>query len=496
MPKPFRVQDRLGSCPIYPLLIPSFFLLHGFARFLDLIPVYDLVIYYFIAAMIIVISVVIAKYFLGSYRKAAAIIGFISLAYFFFGDIQTAIKSIPGLGIIGRYQFLLSTFLIVISLLYVAIKQSKSTFRKLSIYLNLLFLLLCLYDLGVVLIGLRPDKQDVVNQTAMKDKCMQCKTPDIYLIILDEYAGVKTLKERFNYDNSAFTAFFRKYQFFTPENPKSNYSATAISVASLLTMDVIPWAVKHDSLIPEDHARAEKTMDTCQVVRLLKEYNYEFINHSIFNIAEQPSKFDPELLPTKLKLITAQTFANKFNKDLFGSIQANLGARFSWAERYHEDAFRNGNKKLIDLTTQTLARKSDHPKFVYTHLLMPHGPYVFDSLGRKVANKAFKDLTGGEEDSLYLSYLVYTNKVVTTFVDKIMTATKSNAVIMVMSDHGYRKNLKYIKSDVNDNFNAIYIPGKDYSLYYDTMSNMNQFRLLFNTLFRSDLKLKPDKSYF
>ena len=483
--------------PFYPLLIPAFFLLHGYARFLDLIPLSDLCIYYLVSGSIITVALLLCRRYLKSVRKAAIVIGVCSILYFFFGDIQLAILGIPALSGLGKYSSLIIIFLILISLIAVSLKRSKGNFVRLTSYLNVVFVIFCLFDLIVIVSVFTARKKESKTEISSDVRhCHSCVTPDIYLVILDEYAGVKSLKSNFNFDNSAFAGFFKSRGFFVPESTHSNYSATAISMASLFTMNKVLWAVKRNKLIAEDHARAEQMMDTSMVTRILKDYHYSFYNYSIFNLASQASRFDPGFLPTQLKLITAQTFATKFTKDVFGSIQAGLGARFRWAEEYHENAFRNGNQRLMDLTLSSTSNKSQKPKFVYTHLLMPHTPYVFDSLGHQVRNKAFKDLRKGEEDSLYLSYLVYTNKIIITFVDSLMTATKNKAVVMVMSDHGYRKHAPYEIGKVNDNFSAVFIPGGDYHLYYDSVSNVNQFRLLFNTMFRARLPLLTDKSYF
>ena len=66
-----------------------------------------------------------------------------------------------------------------------------------------------------------------------------------------------------------------------------------------------------------------------------------------------------------------------------------------------------------------------------------------------------------------------------------------------MSDHGYR----YIKdggaySWFFNNQNAVYFPDGDYSLMYDSISNVNQFRVVFNKLFRLNLPLLKDSVIF
>src|SRR5690349_4955582 len=59
-------------------------------------------------------------------------------------------------------------------------------------------------------------------------------TPDIYLLLLDEYANSAVLKERFNFDNRGFEDSLRQLGFTIPRSVRSNYSQTVLSLPSLL----------------------------------------------------------------------------------------------------------------------------------------------------------------------------------------------------------------------------------------------------------------------
>lgn len=150
--------------------------------------------------------------------------------------------------------------------------------------------------------------------------------------------------------------------------------------------------------------------------------------------------------------------------------------------------------------TRNVARESPgKPKFIYTHFMMPHIPYLYDSTGREIRIDYSNLGTMPEQqfDNAYLQYLVYASNMVSGLVKDIQEATKGNAVIMIMSDHGYR-GMPGEKRPVPwmNNLNAVYIPGKDYRLFYDSVSNVNQFRILFNTLFKTGLPLLPDNMRF
>ncbi|HEU0110529.1 MAG TPA: hypothetical protein VFQ73_06605, partial [Flavisolibacter sp.] len=74
----------------------------------------------------------------------------------------------------------------------------------------------------------------------------------------------------------------------------------------------------------------------------------------------------------------------------------------------------------------------------------------------------------------------------------IKKATQGKAIIMLLSDHGYR----YASNAENyySNLAAIYRPDGVYGSYYDSISNVNQFRVLFNQYFHQNFEILPDRA--
>jgi hypothetical protein len=67
-----------------------------------------------------------------------------------------------------------------------------------------------------------------------------------------------------------------------------------------------------------------------------------------------------------------------------------------------------------------------------------------------------------------------------------------------MSDHGFRymPNGKGLPGYAFNNQNAVYFPDGDYHLFYDSISAVNQFRVIFDKMFRQNLPLLKDSSIF
>ena len=92
----------------------------------------------------------------------------------------------------------------------------------------------------------------------------------------------------------------------------------------------------------------------------------------------------------------------------------------------------------------------------------------------------------------FLQYQVYTNKKVTEFITQLQKETAGKAVILLMSDHGYQPAYEKEKKLAYYNLNAVYLPNRQYSGWYPGISNANQFRVLFNTLYDQRLSLLKD----
>ena len=68
--------------------------------------------------------------------------------------------------------------------------------------------------------------------------------PDIYYIILDEYAGAEALLDDFHYDNSPFLDFLKNRGFAVPSDSLTNYPRTELSVASSLNLEYVNFLTK------------------------------------------------------------------------------------------------------------------------------------------------------------------------------------------------------------------------------------------------------------
>jgi phosphoglycerol transferase MdoB-like AlkP superfamily enzyme len=147
------------------------------------------------------------------------------------------------------------------------------------------------------------------------------------------------------------------------------------------------------------------------------------------------------------------------------------------------------NEKVIDLVKKSTVEKSRRPRFIYAHFLMPHIPFYYDKNGHINDPETIVSQTAAG----YTGYIPYVNSHIESMIAKIQHDNPS-AVIILMGDHGFRSNTP--REHWFKNLNAVYFPDKDYRVLYDSISCANQFRVIFNKLFKQSFPLVKDSSVY
>jgi hypothetical protein len=158
----------------------------------------------------------------------------------------------------------------------------------------------------------------------------------------------------------------------------------------------------------------------------------------------------------------------------------------------------DNNNRIYDHLKDLSAGKAEKARFIYSHFLMPHYPYYFYKDGREFPRSIMLEETS-KSPKPYLEYLQWCNGRFLQLIDTILRNTQGKAIVVFMSDHGFRELLKLKNVDpkyLYSSINAVYLPGRDYRNYYDSMSNVNQFRVILNTSFGQHLLLLPDSAVF
>ena len=324
---------------------------------------------------------------------------------------------------------------------------------------------------------------------AQFSKCDDCTKPDIYLVILDEYAGNTELKELLHFDNAGFENELTKRGFLVIGGSSSNYNSTPYSIASTLNMDYLDLNKKTQN--PGNLDYCYNLIMHNRVINFLTANGYTFYNYSIFDFPRKPSPSYDNLLPNNTKLITEQTFTSRITKDIKADIS--LGKiKMKWVLKKMTYSTLDNNENFIRLTENITSRGSSSPRFVYTHLMMPHSPFFFNSKGQAQPPDTVMSYTHINKHN-YIEYLQYCNKRVLELVDRIIDSSHQPPILLLLGDHGFRNiESNSEKKYLFMNLNAVYLPSKKYTQFYNGMTNVNEFRILLNEQFEQKIPLLKD----
>ena len=305
--------------------------------------------------------------------------------------------------------------------------------------------------------------------------------PDIYCLILDEFAAPESARSLFGYDNSAFCDRLRQMGFFVARDSRSPFLETERALASLLN--------------PNDdgnHGDPFQSARANQVVVFLKERGYRIIEfpaaRAMFMAAADRRYF--------YSLERVSIFFNDFYRTLFErSLLRILPERWSRespdASRYYRERVLQVFEKLPEVM------KIPSPKFVFVHLYCPHEPFIFDARGGPAAAEHFWDHA---DRNAYLQQYIFVSAKMLETATAILASSPRPPVIIIQSDHGYRGSRGRKKwrrrvepAESTRVFNSLYLPGVSADTIAPSLSPLDNFRLIFNLYFATayPLAAKP-----
>lgn len=468
-------------------LLPVFFLFHGYVAYFPQIPILNLVFPLLQIFAGLLITWLFFWYLIGSF-KAAALATFLTLVIFlFFGYIHDMIKAVfPGSMVIG-YRIVLPVFIVLIAGLAVFLRKRKPTLTRWMLYLNVLFLVFLVVDSCLLGFKILNDKK--ANEVVVSSPCSNVSLPDIYLIIADEYSGLQHMRELYQFDNSPFQDSLKYRGFFVANESRSNYDFTPFSVASIMDMDYLKG--DKEEIFSGDPAIGFRAIFQNKFVALLKSWGYNFHNYSIFNFEGSFTETPNSLIPAEERLVLSSTLYSRFRKEAWMPLLLKMDSSGAARKLKYENL--EYNQKVVKVLGQTAKTREKTPRFIYTHLEMPHFPFYYNKDGIPYSYEALKK-DSLQNDQAYLGYLQYANGELLKLADLIVKENQTPPIIILMSDHGRRHYLS-----VNDpkyrfmNLFSIYIPDRNYSQFNDSVSAVNVFRTLLNNSFCQKMPILPHK---
>jgi hypothetical protein len=444
-------------------------------------------------ALVSIFVLTIALFPISRNKHKSAFILFTFLFLFYgYGHIHTALE---GESEFFKQRYFFSFYLAVIGLALFALYKAKSNFvpaSKLLLVISSTLLFFQLFNISAFFIGNeQKGKSTLANETNIQT---QQNLPDIYQIILDGYGSKETLASIYEFNNSDFLGGLSARGFQSPGFTVSNYGSTIQSLASMMNYHYLDFP---EGTYDAHNVKADlhEKIENNTALKFLKNRGYKYVHFSsghfpTFSNANADYSFYVGAFSQTFTLKLFQTTLLKIFERIYSG---SLGET-------KLNAFKNASK-IFDI---------DSPKFTFIHVLSPHPPFLFDKNGRP--NKGVKMEFAADswyEQDKFVGQTEFINNKVLALVDMIQSNSKNPPVILIHSDHGpfsiyknpkYQQSLDsvaYKKMWVNERFqNLISIYSPQPISFPDTVSLVNVFPLIFNTVFKESIPLLENRCFY
>ncbi len=408
---------------VHPFLLAIFPILYLFSRNTDEISGSELVLSLVVVLGGGTVLFFALKFITKSYAKSGLLTTFVIALFYSYGTVRDSLISAASAS--GR-QYTISFYLGVawallsIVALVLVIKWRRH-FLGATQFLNVVSILLVLISLastGIVLIndsGKNTPQPPRVSVQPVSD------LPDIYYIILDEFAPEDTIRDIYNYDSNDFTRFLTQRGFYVASKSRSNYDRTYMSLPSSLNMRYITAAEQ------EDRSLQLNLIGDSEVTRVLQSKGYQLIHVSSswdFKGIEKYMEIEP---PGKM------VFGTRVSNFAYYLVQLTALAPFA---SLFSDHGQQAILDAFDVLAKIPERKGS--TFVFAHILAPHQPFIFDRNGNPVP-MSLLEVEGNTIQNYrrgYLDQWLFVSKKVEKLVDDILTKSEIPPVIILQADHG------------------------------------------------------------
>ena len=459
------------------------------------------------AAIISLVTTFVIAFFSVIYRSLLKGVAFTSYFFFFFFNFHHALETWNNFTQkhFGSIFFRLRYFIIILVIFFIWLFYKMLKSRSVST-LPVAFLLIFFGVMNIfagltiaknLQIKLVREAVTIAHNEQHLAKLLEKSTstppinkPDIYYIILDMYSSHRTLSLYYNYDNTWFIDGLRQLGFHVNNNSHSNYPCTFPSLASSLNMTYISSNADLGSLI--DHN---------VVCKFFHRNNYQVINvnsytHVSQGIYPEACKTYGKYFKRSLKqfLCIFFTFFSYLKVKTFLLYLPQL-TLFEY-HRQRQVVF----NQLAQLKNTT---QNTSPKFVFCHILCPHPPFVFDEHGNLPKNVFHETF-----EKNYPQQVAFISKRILAVIKEILKNNPTKPIIILQGDHGairdgifLSQKSAYEQLPINlikqafSHINAWHIPNGNKSLVQLSQSPVNNFRLLLNHYFKTNLRILENHSF-
>ncbi|CAN5478947.1 hypothetical protein BH24ACT7_BH24ACT7_05020 [soil metagenome] len=459
---------------------------------------------------------VLGRLLLRDWLKAGVITSLLLLLAFSYGHVWRAIDGAPLTEAGGRDGWLLAVWGVLAVVGLVALWRAGGDLGGLTRVLNVVSVVLVALASVTLVTGMLRDRPpadvDIADGIEAAPiiatpavAAAGTGLPDIYLLVFDRYGGERTLAGTYRWDNTGFLAGLEERGFYVAHDAHTNYPATAHSLAASLNLRYLDELTETAGPATGDWDPVYSMVSDNEVSRFLDEAGYRQV--------QIPSWWEPTRDVAHADVTLTYDPLSEFSRALFDTtalqsavVQLGLAAdrvdprRVAW------------NRVRFQLEQITDVERGDQPTFVFAHVLLPHHPYVFDADGSFLT---IEELDRFDVLERYVNQVRYANDEIYRIVDELLDVpADEQPIILVQSDEGPPPRprpgapprpgddtpywLTYSDGQLRQKFgilNTFYLPGYDGAALYQQISPVNNFRVVLNVYFGTDLPLLDDRSY-
>jgi hypothetical protein len=342
--------------------------------------------------------------------------------------------------------------------------------------------------------GFSFDRLDIVNPEDL---------PDIYYILVDEYAREDVLRTKYNHDNRPFLDALGELGFVDAPRSYANYNMTPCAIATVFNFDYFHLATDEQLFVNQAVAAAENAA----IFDLLDHFGYDILVFppSSSQFSSTFRRYHSRTFRERLRDIAEIEFIELLlAKTPVQTIRETWPDTFS---RHDPPALRDF--QLIGERLEALPRLAGgrKPVFVFMHLMAPHPPFKFNADGtfRGTASDS-PDVVRGHP---YADQVAGLNIHLLAAIRKLLASSKRTPVVVIQADHGARpevygyamKRLPGPRADQVDLeewmgiLTVVRLPGYEEQVYPE-LSPVNTMRLVLSTYLKIDLPLIEERAFF
>ncbi len=247
-------------------------------------------------------------------------------------------------------------------------------------------------------------------------------SPDVWHIVMDRYAGARTLAATFDMDNTPFLKQLQERGFSVSEDAYSNYHITPLSLASTLNasyLDTYATRIgRTDDLVTMFNA-----IDRNRAFSFFKRNGYEIIfSGSWADVTVRNSQADQDINFRGVSEVPRIALLHSVP----GTLGAVLGMPYTDGRMEQCQRIKHKFNALRDTA------RARGQKYIFAHFLIPHPPYGMDENGNCLSIEQAQETTRA---GAYARLVTYANKQLLDLIDAIRSGPRP-AIIVLHADEG------------------------------------------------------------